>query len=88
MGKSTISMAIFIFNFSLEVQQFRPPVDSCTAELPAGLIDKGETAEEAIGAKMARGGFFSRWDAGHGENHGKTIFGYGSIPMKIPFLGE
>lgn len=32
---------------TLLVQQFRPPVDSCTAELPAGLIDKGETAEEA-----------------------------------------
>eukprot|EP00913_Durusdinium_trenchii_P009575 g8995.t1 len=32
---------------TLLVQQFRPPVDAYTVELPAGLIDKGETAEQA-----------------------------------------
>ena len=32
---------------TLLVQQFRPPVDKVTVELPAGLIDKGETAEVA-----------------------------------------
>ena len=31
----------------LLVQQFRPPVDAITVELPAGLIDPGETAERA-----------------------------------------
>ena len=31
----------------LLVQQFRPPVDAETIELPAGLIDAGETAEVA-----------------------------------------
>ena len=30
-----------------EVQQFRPPVDHLTLELPAGLVDQGETAEQA-----------------------------------------
>ena len=29
------------------VRQFRPPVDSFTIELPAGLVDKGETLEQA-----------------------------------------
>ena len=29
------------------VRQFRPPVDSFTIELPAGLVDKGETPEQA-----------------------------------------
>jgi 8-oxo-dGTP pyrophosphatase MutT (NUDIX family) len=29
------------------VRQFRPPVAAYTIELPAGLIDKGETVEEA-----------------------------------------
>lgn len=28
-------------------KQFRPPVDKVTIEVPAGLIDAGETAEEA-----------------------------------------
>lgn len=28
-------------------KQFRPPVASVTIEVPAGLIDAGETAEEA-----------------------------------------
>eukprot|EP00439_Symbiodinium_sp_Y106_P084841 s357_g26.t2 len=32
---------------TLLVQQFRPPVDCPTIELPAGLVDEGETAEEA-----------------------------------------
>tara|TARA_B110001452_G_scaffold1359_1_gene1174 strand:- start:116 stop:838 length:723 start_codon:yes stop_codon:yes gene_type:complete len=32
---------------TLLVQQFRPPVNKVTIELPAGLIDKGETAEVA-----------------------------------------
>ena len=32
---------------TLLVQQYRPPVDAVTVELPAGLIDEGETAEEA-----------------------------------------
>ena len=32
---------------TLLVQQFRPPIDAVTVELPAGLIDKGETAETA-----------------------------------------
>eukprot|EP00434_Breviolum_minutum_P028392 symbB.v1.2.025116.t1/scaffold2421.1/size79598/5 len=32
---------------TLLVQQFRPPVNCYTAELPAGLIDAGETAEQA-----------------------------------------
>lgn len=27
-------------------KQFRPPVDRVCVELPAGLIDKGETPEE------------------------------------------
>jgi 8-oxo-dGTP pyrophosphatase MutT (NUDIX family) len=31
----------------LLVQQFRPPVDAMTVELPAGLIDAGESAEAA-----------------------------------------
>lgn len=31
----------------LLVQQYRPPVDAVTVELPAGLIDPGETAETA-----------------------------------------
>ena len=31
----------------LLVQQFRPPVGAVTVELPAGLIDAGETAEMA-----------------------------------------
>ena len=29
------------------VRQFRPPIDAYTIELPAGLIDKGETCENA-----------------------------------------
>ena len=29
------------------VRQFRPPVDAFTIELPAGLVDKGETLEQA-----------------------------------------
>lgn len=29
------------------VKQFRPPVNAYTIELPAGLIDKGETVEQA-----------------------------------------
>ncbi|CAE7283409.1 sevA [Symbiodinium natans] len=32
---------------TLLVQQFRPPVDCPTIELPAGLVDEGETAQEA-----------------------------------------
>lgn len=28
-------------------KQFRPPVDKIVIELPAGLIDEGETAEQA-----------------------------------------
>ena len=32
---------------TLLVRQFRPPLDQETIELPAGLIDKGETAEQA-----------------------------------------
>ena len=32
---------------TLIVEQFRPPVGRKTAELPAGLIDRGETAEAA-----------------------------------------
>ena len=32
---------------TLLVKQFRPPVDKYTLELPAGLIDEGETAGEA-----------------------------------------
>mmetsp|Transcript_52987 Transcript_52987/g.105140 ORF Transcript_52987/g.105140 Transcript_52987/m.105140 type:complete len:252 (+) Transcript_52987:93-848(+) len=32
---------------TLIVQQFRPPVDSVTVELPAGLVDAGETPEVA-----------------------------------------
>lgn len=28
-------------------KQFRPPLDKVTIEVPAGLIDAGETAEEA-----------------------------------------
>ena len=32
---------------TLLVQQYRPPVDAVTVELPAELIDEGETAEEA-----------------------------------------
>jgi 8-oxo-dGTP pyrophosphatase MutT (NUDIX family) len=32
---------------TLLVQQYRPPVDAVTVELPAGLIDEGETPEEA-----------------------------------------
>ena len=32
---------------TLVVQQFRPPVNAVTLELPAGLIDPGETAEMA-----------------------------------------
>ena len=32
---------------TLLVRQFRPPLECETIELPAGLIDKGETAEEA-----------------------------------------
>ena len=31
----------------LLVNQFRPPVEAVTIELPAGLIDPGETAEAA-----------------------------------------
>lgn len=31
----------------MQVQQFRPPVDHLTLELPAGLVDQGETAEQA-----------------------------------------
>jgi len=31
----------------LLVQQFRPPLDAVTVELPAGLIDPGESAETA-----------------------------------------
>mmetsp|Transcript_1654 Transcript_1654/g.3021 ORF Transcript_1654/g.3021 Transcript_1654/m.3021 type:complete len:209 (+) Transcript_1654:129-755(+) len=29
------------------VQQYRPPIGKTTLELPAGLVDKGETAEQA-----------------------------------------
>jgi len=29
------------------IEQYRPPVDKFVVELPAGLIDKGETAEDA-----------------------------------------
>merc|ERR1719291_1459446 len=32
---------------TLLVEQFRPPVGRPTVELPAGLIDKGESAEQA-----------------------------------------
>jgi len=32
---------------TLLVEQFRPPVHSATVEFPAGLIDDGESAEEA-----------------------------------------
>ena len=32
---------------TLLVQQFRPPVGCVTIELPAGLVDKGESPEEA-----------------------------------------
>ena len=49
----------------LEVQQFRPPVDSYTAELPAGLIDQGETAEEARKNRGQRRWFWC-------EKRGKT----------------
>lgn len=28
-------------------KQFRPPVDKITIEVPAGLVDEGETAEQA-----------------------------------------
>lgn len=28
-------------------KQYRPPIDKITIEVPAGLIDAGETAEEA-----------------------------------------
>ena len=59
-------MALLPEGISLEVQQFRPPVDSCTAELPAGLIDKGETAEEAIGTLVM------------GKIMGKTIWNIGN----------
>ena len=31
----------------LLVQQFRPPIDAVTVELPAGLVDRGESAETA-----------------------------------------
>ena len=33
--------------YTLVVQQFRPPVGKVTIELPAGLIDKGESPEQA-----------------------------------------
>ncbi|THH31377.1 hypothetical protein EUX98_g2830 [Antrodiella citrinella] len=29
------------------IEQYRPPIDKFVVELPAGLIDKGETAEQA-----------------------------------------
>lgn len=32
---------------TLLVEQFRPPVGQCTLEFPAGLIDRGETPEQA-----------------------------------------
>jgi 8-oxo-dGTP pyrophosphatase MutT (NUDIX family) len=32
---------------TLLVKQYRPPIESYTIEFPAGLIDKGETAQEA-----------------------------------------
>lgn len=28
-------------------KQYRPPIDKVTIEVPAGLVDEGETAEEA-----------------------------------------
>lgn len=28
-------------------KQFRPPIDKVTIEVPAGLVDEGETAEQA-----------------------------------------
>jgi ADP-ribose diphosphatase len=28
-------------------KQYRPPIDKITIEVPAGLVDEGETAEEA-----------------------------------------
>ena len=30
----------------LLIRQYRPPVDACTLEFPAGLVDEGESAEE------------------------------------------
>jgi len=30
------------------IRQFRPPVDGCVVELPAGLVDKGESFEDAV----------------------------------------
>ena len=32
---------------TLLVQQFRPPMGCVTIELPAGLVDKGESPEQA-----------------------------------------
>ena len=52
-----------------QVQQFRPPVDSYTAELPAGLIDKGETAEEATASKSHG----KTWEKKPMENDGKWM---------------
>jgi len=34
------------------VCQFRPPVANFTVELPAGLIDKGETCEQAAAREL------------------------------------
>ncbi len=30
------------------IRQFRPPVDGCVVELPAGLVDPGESFEDAV----------------------------------------
>ena len=42
-------MHIFWYQLFLALlfSQFRPPVDCPTIELPAGLVDEGETAQEA-----------------------------------------
>jgi ADP-ribose pyrophosphatase len=40
-------MAISVGPEMILQKQYRPPVDKVTIEVPAGLIDAGETAEQA-----------------------------------------
>ena len=57
-------------------KQFRPPIDAVTIEVPAGLLDEGETAEECAVREL-------REETGY---TGVVMEGFGRTP--VMFNGE